>query len=108
MRFISLETIKEVFVMWGRKCLLCGKEPVQLHHHLLYGGQQQNEPFSILPLCKDCHDRIHEPDIHSKCDWLMLCRATDEELKKYSKVENLIVKRDKLIEKYGKFHSETL
>jgi len=36
-----------------------------------------------------------------ECDWIMLNRADEATLKKYSRAENLVAKRDRLNKKYG-------
>lgn len=74
-------------------------EKIEWHHNLIFAGRQVQEKWCILPLAESIHERIVE--YKEQCDWIMLNRATDEELKRYSKVENLIVKRDRLNKKYG-------
>ena len=85
------------------RCCLCGKNPVQWHHHLIFGGQQCDEPETILPLCPDCHSQEKRRDINEKLSWIMLNRMSKEQLQKYSKAENLLAKKIRLNEKYGAF-----
>lgn len=39
----------------GKKCIICGAEPIEVHHCLYYQGRQMSEPFAIVELCKRCH-----------------------------------------------------
>jgi len=55
-----------------------------------------NEKWCILPLLKSIHDKADRRDVRQFLDWIMLNRADDETLKRYSKSEDLINKRDKL------------
>ena len=104
MRFIPLQLLSEMLSdSWYSKCCLCGNEHVQLHHALIFGGQQQNEKFCIIPLCKNCHDMEKRRDINEKISWIVLNRADEKTLKTYSKVEDLFLKRARLNEKFGAF-----
>ena len=76
-------------------------ERIEWHHNLIFAGKQVNEMWCILPVMKKIHDREKQPHIKEILNWIMLNRATDEELRRYSKVEDLIAKRDKLNEKKG-------
>jgi hypothetical protein len=104
MRYISLETLKILLADdFMRACCLDGKTPVQFHHNLIYGGSQVDDAWTILPLCKTCHDNEKRRDVKEKLDWIMLSRGTNEQLLKYSKVVNLIYRRDQLVAKFGTF-----
>ncbi len=46
---------------------------------------------------------INLPYNKSRCDWIMLNRGTDEQLKKYSKAVDLIKKREYLNKVYGSY-----
>ena len=72
---------------------------VDWHHNMTWRGRQLQEKFAILPLAKRVHDDIayHKEE----CDWIMLNRADEATLKKYSRAENLVAKRDRLNKKYG-------
>lgn len=72
---------------------------IDWHHNLQYGGRQVQEKWCILPLAKPIHDKIET--YKRQCDWIMLNRATDEELARYSKVVDLRKKRERLNEEYG-------
>ena len=86
-----------------KKCCITGKSygKIDWHHNLIYGGSQVNEKFCILPLAKEIHDDIVK--YKEQCDWIMCNRATDEELKRYSKAINYIAMRERLNKKYGKY-----
>jgi hypothetical protein len=73
---------------------------IEWHHNLIFAGSRINEAFCILPVCSSHHAREKNPIIGEKLDYIMLTRATDEELKKYSKTVNYIVLRAKLLKKY--------
>lgn len=88
-----------------QRCAITGRPKgavkIEWHHNLIYAGRQVNEKWCILPISEAIHIRARERDMKEKLDWVMLNRGTDEELQRYSKVENLIARRAKLNEKYG-------
>lgn len=92
-----------------QRCCISGvpatSEKLDWHHNLIFAGRQVNEKWCILPLAKRIHDNIVA--YKEKCDWIMLNRATDEELERYSKAENLKVKRERLNKKYGPYINKT-
>lgn len=59
---------------------------IEWHHNLIFAGKQINEKFTILPLCTYHHNVEKRFDIKPKLNQLMVDRATEEELEKYSKV----------------------
>lgn len=73
---------------------------IEWHHNFIYAGRQVNEKWCILPLAEQIHRQADRRDIKEKLDWIMLNRATDEELKRYSKSTDLIAKRLRLNKKY--------
>lgn len=83
-------------------CCISGRsnEKIDLHHNFQFAGRQVNEKWCILPLAKSIHDRIIV--YKDRCDWIMLNRADEATLKKYSKAIDLIRKRDYLNKIYGK------
>ena len=87
------------------KCCITGlsKNAVKIdwHHNLQFGGKRVNEKFCILPLADFVHRNITKHK--EKCDWIMLNRASDEELEKYSKATNYKQLRENLNKKYGKY-----
>lgn len=78
---------------------------IDWHHNLvsyLNGNKGRvNEKWCILPLYEDVHKMVSRKDIKEYLEWIMLNRADEETLKRWSKVENLIEKRDKLNKKYA-------
>jgi hypothetical protein len=83
-----------------KECCLGGScdGKVEWHHNLIYAGRQVNEKFCILPLCEFHHDNIAW--FKELVDWHMLNRATDEELKAYSKAVDYIAMRERLNKKF--------
>ena len=62
------EKRKEVFGVHGEKCILCDKtEDIQVHHlvykkaHLPWEYDAKTE---LIPLCKECHQRVHDRKNH--------------------------------------------
>jgi len=82
-------------------CCITGRsdERIEWHHNLTYAGSRVNEKFCILHLLQSVHRDIVK--YKEKCDWIMLNRASDEELLKYSKAINYVEWRDRLNFKYG-------
>jgi hypothetical protein len=72
---------------------------VEWHHALIFAGKQVQEKFAILPLRADIHASIVK--YKKECDWIMLNRATDEQLEKYSRARDLKRERDRLNKIYG-------
>ena len=87
------------------KCCITGlsKNAVKIdfHHNLQYAGQRVNEKFCILPLADWVHRNIVKHK--QKCDWIMLNRATDQELEKYSKAVDYKRERSRLNKIYGNY-----
>jgi len=84
-----------------KQCCITGQrdEKIEFHHNFIWAGKQLNEKWCILPLSKSIHDQINT--FKDQCDCVMLNRASDETLKKYSKAVDLIRKRNYLNKKYG-------
>lgn len=89
-----------------QRCCISGVhktvEKIDWHHNLIFAGKQVNEKWAILPLATSLHDRISDPDIKAKCDWIMLNRAEGSTLVRYSKAVNLTRRRDQLNKRYGR------
>lgn len=78
-----------------RRCCITGEgrvtsnihdpERIEWHHNLIYAGKQVNEKWCILPIKKEVHRKMSK-EIKEICDWIMLNRATDDELAKYSSI----------------------
>lgn len=84
---------------YKRCCITGSPNDIEWHHNLIFGGSQVNERFCILPLTYLVHKNIER--YKEKCDWIMLNRATDAQLQKYSKAINYVRKKEILNEKYG-------
>ncbi len=87
-----------------QKCCISGRlatnTKVEWHHNLIYAGKQVQEKWCILPLAEQIHHDIVR--YKEKCDWIMLNRADDATLIRFSKARNLIRERDMLNKRYGK------
>jgi hypothetical protein len=86
------------------ECCIMGRttEKIDWHHNFTWQGSQLNEAWCILPLSETVHNSITQyKDI---CDWIMLNRASEETLKKYSKAVDLIRKRDYLNKKFNEIY----
>ena len=82
---------------------------ITFEHAWIYAGKQVQEKWAILSLCALSHsvDQFMNSGILDKeKNWcIALNRATEQELRRYSKAEDLIKKRDYLNKKYGKHTS---
>lgn len=76
---------------------------IEWHHNLTWKGQRVNEIFCILPVCKYHHDLAGTKDIKSKLDWIMLNRATNEQIINYSKAINYQDLKNRLNKQYGTY-----
>lgn len=73
---------------------------IEWHHNFIYAGRQVQEKWCILPIDREMHKQVRgDREMRERLDWEMLSRATDEELKKYSRA-GLIEKRERLRKKY--------
>lgn len=74
-------------------------------HTLIFAGRQIDEVWAIIKLCEYHHAvNIHQDGCgmdKQKNIWIALNRATDDELKKYSKSVDYIKMRDRLNKIYG-------
>jgi hypothetical protein len=97
---IREEMLKDKFY---KKCCVSGRkdERIEWHHNLIYASKQIQEKFCILPLLKSVHRDIVKHK--EKCDWIMLNRASEQQLTKYSKVINYRHKLKILNEKFGTY-----
>lgn len=51
-----------IFELKGDKCIICGKNHNIDIHHLNYdylGHEEDNNFADVIPLCRDCHSKIH-------------------------------------------------
>lgn len=87
-----------------QRCCLTGKQAgvarIEWHHNLIFAGRQVNEKFCILPLCKTMHSKANNVQVRELLDWVMVNRATDEELQRFSKVINWVQRKKYLNGKY--------
>lgn len=79
-------------------CIVTGSTngKIEWHHNLIYAGKQVQERFAILPIMQYIHDKADIEHVKAILDWIMLNRATEDELFRYSKAVNLKEKRDRL------------
>lgn len=81
------------------------KGRITWEHALTYAGKQIDEVWAIIFLCEYHHAVNKYQDMgalnKNKNVWIALNRATDEELKKYSKAIDLIKQREYLNKIYG-------
>lgn len=69
---------------------------IEWHHNFTWAGKRLNEKWCILPLEKSMHARAGERWIKEKLDRIMLNRADEATLRKYSKAVDLVALRDRL------------
>ena len=79
---------------------------VDWHHNMTWQGSQLNEKFAILPVVRWLHDIARRKDVSEILDWVMLNRATDEQLEKYSKATDYKRERDRLNNQFGIWPNE--
>ena len=46
--------------IFGYKCQICNCSSHKMHVHHLDQDHYNNDAFNLLPLCKDCHIRVHK------------------------------------------------
>lgn len=93
-----------------RRCCLTGAVSgpgvvIQWHHNFetyMHGNKGRlNEKWCILPVLKSVHEKANRTEVRELLDWVMLNRADEETLRKYSKAVDLVHKRDWLNKKYA-------
>lgn len=86
------------------KCCITGTKrgiaKIEWHHNFKWKGERLNEEWCILPVREDVHKKADTREVREVLDWIMMNRADEETLRKYSKAEDLIAKRDRLNKKY--------
>ncbi len=109
---IPLKLRKELEVdPYYKKCCITGKtnkeikeenpyEKLDFHHNFMWAGSQLNEKWCILPIRSREHKEMKK-ETKERLGWIMLNRASEETLKKYSKAVDLIFWRDRLNKKFG-------
>lgn len=73
---------------------------IEWHHNFTWRGKQLQEEWCILPICAEIHAKAGTREMKDRLDWIMLNRASDEILERYSKSEDLIRKRNYLNDKF--------
>lgn len=77
---------------------------IEWHHNFrsyAHGNKGRlNEEWCILPLLSSVHAKADRREVKEFLDWIMLNRADDATLKKWSVVDNLINIRARLNKKY--------
>lgn len=73
---------------------------LEWEHALIHGGRQVQEAFAIVPCC--AHEHHRGPGLIKQFNVLIaLLRATDEQLKRYSKATDLIHLREFLLTRFA-------
>lgn len=75
---------------------------IERHHALTWKGSQLQAKFCILPACSGHHDKARRTDIKERFDWILLNRASEQELFEITKAIDYVAMRDRLNAKYGK------
>ena len=70
------------------------EQKVEWHHAMIYAGKQVQERWCIIPLLDTVHANEKKRGVRQVIDWIIFNRATDEELRKYSKTINYIKRRE--------------
>lgn len=92
---------------WYGRCCITGRiqtrERIEWHHNFIFAGRQVNEKWCILPLAASIHKIEKEIKIKERLDWIMLNRADDETIERYSKSTNLSIVKATLNKKFGRW-----
>lgn len=96
------EKLREEMVLdpYYKKCCITGlTNDIEWHHNFIYAGRQVNEKWCVLPVSsKYVHSNIEQ--FKEKLNWIMLNRADEDTLKKYSKSKDLIQEKNRLNKAY--------
>lgn len=89
-----------------RTCCITGAPPtfgdrIEWHHNLIHAGRQVQQEFAILPVKHSIHALATNPIVKDRMDWVMLGRASEQEIWEYSKVVDLARRRAFLNELFG-------
>ena len=74
---------------------------IEFHHTLIFAGRQVNERFCILPVCHYHHEHEKDKELHEKLTYIWLCRASSEDLERFSKGIDYKAMFVRLRTKYG-------
>lgn len=69
-----------------RSCCVCGSPTENWHHNLIFQGRKCQEWWSILPVCRPCHDQADNRKVRKKLNEIMIQRAGNK-IKPYEKVK---------------------
>lgn len=81
-------------------------DPLEWHHNLIVASNQVQERFAILPILKSVHDQARNHEMRECLDWIMLNRATDDELLAISKAIDYFHRRAFLNRIFGEYPGE--
>jgi hypothetical protein len=84
---------------WYHRCAITGNFFAIEWHHVKVNGRQYSEKFCIIPLSKKIHDRAYERAVKERLEWIMVCRASPEEIKRH-RLEQMA---GYLTKKYGRY-----
>ncbi len=73
---------------------------IEWHHAFTWAGKRVNEAWCIVPLEESIHRRVHERWLAEVIERIILNRADEDTLIRYSKVTDLITRRDQLNDQY--------
>ena len=83
-----------------RKCCITGSSlNIEWHHALLFRGKRVNAIFCIVPLTKEIHRQ--EAKYKEQIDHVVWSRASEEEIRQFSKAENKALLLERLNKKFG-------
>ena len=94
--------------LYYSRCCISGSLRPEWHHQLIFAGRQVNEKWAIIPLSNRIHSLARLKHVKEVLDWIMVNRATDEELLPYCKAINYIKLRETLNEKYGPYSTDRI
>lgn len=64
LRDLKFHKMKNIILfLYKFKCYKCKIEDKNLHCHHIDGNRHNNNAFNLMPLCKDCHKKIHKANI---------------------------------------------
>lgn len=64
---------QEVFKEYGHRCDQCGSSKNLRVHHITYENLGEEQISDLVPLCEDCHKKLHDPN--NSIDYLMLAEG---------------------------------
>lgn len=64
---------QKVFKEYGYRCDQCGSSKNLHVHHITYENLGEENISDLVPLCEDCHKKLHNPN--DSIDYLMLAEG---------------------------------